>query len=39
MMINDNTMNIYIISVAITSILGIIFTIASIKSFKKEAFI
>lgn len=39
MMINDNTMNIYTISMFITLILGVVFTLVSIKSFKKEAFI
>lgn len=39
MMLNDNTMNIYKISVVITAILGVLFTLASIKAFRKEVFI
>ncbi|MGY5266734.1 ABC transporter permease [Paraclostridium bifermentans] len=39
MMLNDNTVDIYLISLFITMALGILFTILAIKSFKKEAFI
>lgn len=39
MMMNDNTVTVYIISLFITIILGLFFTISSIKFFKKEAFI
>ena len=39
MMMNDNTLTVYITSLFITIILGLFFTISSIKSFKKEAFI
>ena len=39
MMINDSTIKIYIISIFIILTLGLVFTLASIKSFKKEAFI
>lgn len=39
MLLNDNKINIYMISLFITIILGLVFTLASIKAFKKEAFI
>ncbi|RDY27687.1 ABC transporter permease [Romboutsia weinsteinii] len=39
MMLNDNTMNIYMISLFIILGLGMIFTVAAVKCFKKEAFI
>lgn len=39
MMMSDNTVTVYITSLFITIILGLLFTISSIKSFKKEAFI
>lgn len=39
MMMNDNTLTVYITSLFITIILGLFFTISSIKFFKKEAFI
>ncbi|MGL5766208.1 MAG: ABC transporter permease [Sarcina sp.] len=39
MMLNDNTKNIYLLSIAILMPIGLLFTVFSIKAFKKEAFI
>lgn len=39
MMLNDNRMDIYLYAIIITLALSIIFTISSIKKFKKEAFL
>lgn len=39
MMINDDIINIYITSLIMALVLGVIFTFASIKAFKKEAFL
>lgn len=39
MMLNDSRFDIYLGSVIVVTILGIIFTLASIKAFRKEAFI
>lgn len=39
MMLNDNRINIYMISLCIMLILATLFTVGAIKSFKKEAFI
>jgi ABC-2 type transport system permease protein len=38
-MLNDNSMKIYNISLILTLFIGILFTLASIKKFKKEAFL
>ena len=38
-MLNDNSMTLYIASVAMALVVGILFTIGAIKRFKKEAFI
>ena len=38
-MLNDNSMTLYILSVAIALVVGILFTIGAIIKFKKEAFI
>lgn len=38
-MLNDNSMNIYVFSLVITFLLGVVFTLLSIKTFKKEVFI
>lgn len=39
MMLNDNKIDIYIVAILITFILGMIFMYASVKKFKKEAFL
>lgn len=39
MMLNDNNLNIYLMAIVITVVLGVLFTIGSIKKFKKEAFV